>query len=119
MKHAAIVLTMLALMLSGCANRKVITNNGIVVYEEHWNNAVQSLSGRAQIELGCTQPELTYTLISRQGRIPTQVLVDGCSHRALYSRRARDRDAWTRLDAPAPALNVNTNVNVIVEQHAQ
>jgi hypothetical protein len=115
-----------ALTATACAERRrVITNNGIEVYERYWNAAVQSLSGRAQIDLGCTQSELSYLLISRQGKVPTQIMVEGCGRRGLYARRVRDRDRWSRFDAspsalgPGPAVNVTNNVQVNVAAPAE
>lgn len=124
MRYLTTALIACAIAVTACAERRrVITNNGIEVYERYWNAAAQSLSGRAQIELGCTQPELSYLLISRQGKVPTQIMAEGCGRRGLYARRVRDRDRWSRLDgspsASGPAVNVTNNVQVNVGAPAE
>jgi hypothetical protein len=114
--NAPILLLCCVALLSAC-HGPTITNNGQTVYARNWNEAVRTLSGRAQYDLRCEQDSVTYKLVARQGRIPVQVLAEGCGARGLYGRTVRASHAWSRLDGPtgpASAVNVNVSNTVIV-----
>lgn len=76
----------LGLALTSCATKKVIINNGIEVYEAHWAKAKEDIARRATFEFSCPEPRLDFTLLHREGRSPTEVVVKGCGRRALYER---------------------------------
>ena len=75
----------LGLALTSCARNKVIIN-GIEVYEAHWAKAKEDIARRATFEFSCPEPRLEFTLLHREGRSPTEVVVKGCGHRSLYER---------------------------------
>lgn len=116
MRAISLVLCTASALLLGCRG-PVITNNGQTVYARNWNEAVQSLSGRAQYDLNCQPDQITYKLIARQGRIPVQMQAEGCGGRALYGRSVRASHAWSRLDtaAPPPGSSVNVQINNTIQ----
>lgn len=108
-----LVLAVATLALPGCGGGRVISVNGTEVYESQWNRTLDELGPTAAFDLSCDRGALQFTLIRRQGRVPTDVGVEGCGARRRYSRigatwftanQAAEAGAeQARLDAEAAA----------------
>jgi hypothetical protein len=83
MAKAAILLV--TLLVTGCAGPKIVVD-GIEVYEKTWHRVISELRPRASFELTCSADQLTFNLLRRRGRHPTEVAISGCEKHGLYVR---------------------------------
>ena len=74
-------------VLTACG--EAITSGGIVVYKKWWTKTVDELRYQASIDLRCDLDSIDFTLVAKQGKVPTKVYAEGCSSQALYVRRLR------------------------------
>ncbi|MEM9188887.1 MAG: hypothetical protein AAGF12_06910 [Myxococcota bacterium] len=66
------------------ASRTVLISNGIEVYSDIWERTKEELAPRAILDLNCR--ELSFALLRKVVRQPTEVAVTGCGSTAIYAR---------------------------------
>lgn len=69
----------------GCGGR-VVEVDGVSVYEAHWLETQEQVGRRASFELDCPPEQLRFMLFQRLGRQPSEVGVEGCGRREVYTR---------------------------------
>jgi hypothetical protein len=85
-RHIGLLALVCASVASLACGEKVIVVNGIVVYQRPWAHTTSELEPRASFEFQCPREQLSFTLLKRRGRYPTEVGAEGCGRRGVYIR---------------------------------
>lgn len=58
------------------------------MYQDEWDKTKQELANRMKFDADCADPAMSYTLLKKSFRYPTEVGVSGCGKKVMYVRAA-------------------------------